>query len=142
MSMSVWACVTTRERTQKLDECLGALWSSAVKPEGVVVSDDSPSADTRRRNQEGVRRYPAATYLTGPRAGVCANRNNAIDAVPRSDRTLVAFIDDDVRVDPDFFAVGVKRYAEMAESERGRTILTGIIRSVEGQENPPGRLTF
>lgn len=143
MQLELWACVTTKDRSEDLDLCLAALWSSTRRPRGVVVSDDSPDPATRRRNQEVVRRHPGTTYLVGPMAGVCANRNRAVDAVPPSPAAaVVSFIDDDVSVAPDFIERGLSRYALMAEGERSRTILSGVSSDRAGRESVPGRLSF
>src|SRR5690349_8893137 len=122
MMMQVWACVTTRDRTAHLEACLAALWFGTTKPARVVVSDDSPDPATRRRNQEVVERHPATTYLIGPQAGVSANRNRAVNAVPAAEDVFVAVVDDDVRVDPDYIECGRRRYAGMDASQRSRTI--------------------
>src|SRR4051812_21005096 len=142
MDLDFWACVTTKDRTQDLDKCLAALWSSTRPPEGVVVSDDSRDPVVRQQDREVVERYPATIYLVGPGTGVCANRNHAVNAVPEAPPAMVAFIDDDICVDDSFIERGMVRYAHMSEEERRRTILTGVSRSDDGQQTSAARLSF
>ena len=124
--MRISACITTRNRTQQLDACLKALWNSTVKPESVVVSDDSPSLEIQKQNQEIVERYPGTIYIIGPRRGVCANRNNAVNAIGESETDCVAFVDDDICVEPDFISCAIDQYKELPEAQRKSTILSGI----------------
>lgn len=138
--MGLAACITTRNRPQELDACLRALWNSTVKPQAVIVSDDSPDSTVQQQNQNVVRQYPQTTYILGPQAGVCANRNNAVNAVTNSD--LVAFVDDDICVEPDFIEQAMKRYRQLASQDRDRTILSGISRDQYGHEMVSTRLSF
>jgi len=138
--MQLSVCITTRNRPQELTACLGAIWSSTVKPNSVIVSDDSAENEIQDKNFQIVEQYYNTTYLKGPRLGVCANRNNAVNAV--TDADLVAFVDDDICVEPDFIALAVAQYVKMPSTERDRTILTGISGDRDGQEMPPGGLTF
>jgi len=138
--MQLSVCITTRNRPQELTACLGAIWSSTVKPNSVIVSDDSAENEIQDKNFQIVEQYYNTTYLKGPRLGVCANRNNAVNAV--TDADLVAFVDDDICVEPDFIALAVAQYVKMPSTERDRTILTGISRDQYGLEMLPGKLTF
>lgn len=138
--MRVATCITTRNRTQELDACLQALWNSQVKPHSVIVSDDSPDDEIQQQNYQVVQRYPGTTYIPGPRSGVCANRNHAIKAIAASETDLVAFIDDDVCVEPDFIARAVNQYSQMPPELRYCTILSGV--SQHGHERVPTKLSF
>lgn len=140
--MRLSACITTRNRTQELNACLRALQDSHIKPHSVIVSDDSPENEVQQKNRQVVEQYPGTTYLTGPRSGVCANRNNAVNAIPESETDLVAFIDDDICVEPDFVARAVDRYTQMPLQQRNRSILSGVSRDQYGHEAVAGKLTF
>jgi cellulose synthase/poly-beta-1,6-N-acetylglucosamine synthase-like glycosyltransferase len=129
-------------RTQQLDTCLQALWNSHVKPYTVVVSDDSPDKEVQQKNHQVVQKYPGTTYVLGPRRGVSANRNNAVNAVPESETNLVAFVDDDICVQPDFISNAVERYNQMPAQQRDRTIISGITRNQDGHEVGPTKLSF
>jgi GT2 family glycosyltransferase len=142
MQMRLSACITTRNRTEELDACLRALWDSTVKPHSVVVSDDSPDIEVQRKNHQIVRLYPGTTYITGPQAGVCANRNNAINAIPHSETDLIAFIDDDICVEPDFIACALERFKIIHPEQRGQTILSGLSQDPDGHDLLHGKLTF
>lgn len=141
--MRLSACITTRNRTPQLEACLQALWNSSIKPHRVVVSDDSPSDEVQQQNHQIVKQYPGTTYITGPRVGVCANRNNAVNAIPASETDFVAFIDDDICVEPDFIARAIDRYTQMP-LERNYTILSGISQSADkdGCKMVSGKLSF
>ncbi|MEB3179449.1 MAG: glycosyltransferase [Nostocaceae cyanobacterium] len=140
--MRITACITTMNRTQQLDACLQALWNSHVKPYGVVVSDDSPDQEIQQQNYEVVQKYPSTTYILGPRRGVSANRNNAVNAVPESETDLVAFVDDDICVEPDFIGKAVEKYNQMPAQQRERTIISGVSRNLDGREGSPTKLSF
>jgi GT2 family glycosyltransferase len=140
--MRLSACITTRNRTKELEDCLRSLWNSTVKPHAVVVSDDSPDEEVQQKNRQIVEHYPGTTYLIGPQAGVCANRNNAVNAIPNSEADLVAFIDDDICVEPDFIALSLERYQKMSLEEKNHLIISGISQEPDGNELLPGKLTF
>jgi glycosyltransferase involved in cell wall biosynthesis len=138
--MKISICVPTRNRPDRLDACLKAIWSSQVKAFSVVVSDDSPEEAMRQNNHDIVEKYPGTTYLVGPQKGLSANRNNAVNAVKDSD--FVAFIDDDVLIDSDLIANAIARYAQLPEVEQSKTILSGVSRTLDGTNSVPVKLSF
>ncbi len=141
--MRVSACITTRNRTEKLEACLQALWNSSIKPHVVVVSDDSPDMSVQQQNHQIVKQYPGTTYIIGPRCGVCGNRNNAVNAIPESETDFVAFIDDDIYVKPDFIARAIDRYTQISPDQRNYTILSGVSQNPDGTyEMVSGKLSF
>lgn len=141
--MRISACITTRNRYEYLDNCLKALWNSTIKPHLVVVSDDSPNPETQKINHQIVQKYPGTKYILGPRVGVCGNRNNAVNAISTSDTDFVAFIDDDICVEPDFLARAIARYQEIPIQNQQRIILSGVSRAYNGDgEMASGKLTF
>lgn len=117
------ACVTTINAPQQLDNCLSSLWNSTVKPDCVVVADDSQDSKIQQQNQNIVKQYPQTIYVVGSHKGVCANRNCAFQALPATD--FVAFIDDDICVKSDFISKAKARYQTMTPEARKRTFLTG-----------------
>lgn len=138
--MYLSVCITTRNRPLELNACLDAVWSSTVKPNFVIVSDDSAENEMQDKNSQIVEQYYNTIYLKGPRSGVCANRNNAVNAV--TDADLVAFVDDDICVEPDFIALAVAQYEKMPSTDRDHIILTGSSREPGGGELVPSSLTF
>ncbi|MEO1427847.1 MAG: glycosyltransferase [Cyanobacteria bacterium J06632_19] len=140
--MRIAACITTRNRSGQLDDCLKALWNSTVKPHTVVVSDDSQDIEVQQVNQEVVKKYPGTTYITGPQRGVCANRNNAVNATSAVETDFVAFVDDDICVEPNFIANAVNRYSQIASEQRKYTILTGASTGTQGERLLPSKLSF
>lgn len=140
--MRFTACVTTMNRPQVLDVCLRALWNSSVKPYSVIVSDNAPETELQQKNRHVVNQYPGTTYLEGPHSGVSSNRNNAFSAVtPETD--FVAFLSDDICVNPDFIAHAVDRYTQMSLEQRNCTILSGVCTNELSRCEPsPLGLTF
>lgn len=116
-------CVTTMNSPQELDSCLQSLWNSHSKPDFVVVSDDSHARKMQQQNRELTKHYPKTIYVVGPHKGVSANRNCAFEALPPTD--LVAFIDDDICVEPDFIAKAIAKYQALTLQKRKHTFLTG-----------------
>lgn len=141
--MLISACITTRNRPEQLEVCLKALWDSTTKPHLVVVSDDSADLSMQKRNRDTVAKYPGTNYILGPRIGVCGNRNNAVNAIPVCETDFVAFIDDDISVNPDFITKAIARYQQIPVEEQMHTILSGVSWGVGGEEQMiSGKLTF
>ncbi|BCL38073.1 hypothetical protein NSMS1_45200 [Nostoc sp. MS1] len=140
--MRVAACITTRNRPHDLENCLRSLWDSQIKPHLVVVSDDSPDIEVQQQNQQIVQQYPETIYITGPRRGVCANRNNAVNATPILETDLVAFIDDDICVEPEFIGSAIARYTQISIEQRNTTILSGVSHGSNGYMMVSGKLSF
>ncbi len=134
------ACVTTRNRTEQLEQCLQKLWNSNAKPSAVVVSDDSESPKVRHENLMVVQKYSSTSYFIGPRAGISANRNNALSKLTGTD--FVVFIDDDVSVDPDFIKLAGERYTTMTVQESNMTILSGITCNQYGHKIGSSKLSW
>jgi glycosyltransferase involved in cell wall biosynthesis len=87
-------------RPEELATALQSIFSGTSIPEQIIVSDDGDgSAEPVARLFDGV------TYLEGPKRGLGANRNNCIAAASGD---LIAFIDDDVTVSPDFVSIAKK----------------------------------
>ncbi|CAG9272241.1 glycosyltransferase family 2 protein [Paraburkholderia unamae] len=120
-------CITTMNRVERLEACLANLERCTLRPAMVFVSDDSPDPAVRAANQAAVAAHPGVVYLTGPRRGVCANRNNAVrhclEQAPYCSH--VSFVDDDILVDPDFFEQASAHLLDLPEARRATTILTG-----------------
>ena len=86
-------------RPDDLNRCLGSVFQSVEKPDEVIVSDDSPDPQPTKT---AVAKYPGVVYQPGPRRGLSPNRNACIR---RASGSHIIFIDDDVCVPPEFFAV-------------------------------------
>jgi glycosyltransferase involved in cell wall biosynthesis len=108
-------CICTMNRPDELEQCLESVFQAAEPPEEVLVSDDSPNGEP---TQAVVSKYPGATYQVGPRRGLGPNRNACIQMIKFDS---IIFIDDDVRVPSDFFAIARKLISEVDE----RVIITG-----------------
>ena len=122
-SIGLSACVTTMNAPGELSNCLSSLWNSSVKPDWVVVADDSQDLQMQQQNRNIVEQYDLTIYVVGSHKGVCANRNRAFEALPPTD--FVAFVDDDICVESDFIAKAKARYKTLTPKARKHTFLTG-----------------
>ncbi|MEA5571603.1 glycosyltransferase family 2 protein [Calothrix sp. UHCC 0171] len=136
--MRISACITTRNRPEALEACLKALWNSTTQPNMVIVSDDSPIEEIQQINSDIVNKYPGTKYILGPRIGVCGNRNNAVNAIPPSETDFVAFVDDDICVEPNYLTQAREIYQKMSVEEQQQTILSGVSRNPQGKEEMMG----
>ena len=113
--------VGTRDRSGNLERCLRSLQVVAHDALEVVVVDNAPSDDSTVRLVETMARDdPRLRYLREERRGL----SHAADRGAREARgEIVAFIDDDVRVDPLWVAGLLRGFA------RGRDVgcVTGIV---------------
>jgi glycosyltransferase involved in cell wall biosynthesis len=120
-------CVTTMNRPDALAACLDNLQRCEPRPAVVVVSDDSPDGAARAVNEAIVAARPGAVYLAGPRRGVCANRNNAVRycLAHAPQCSHISFVDDDIQVSGDFFAVARANVERLRVDSLDTVILTG-----------------
>jgi len=91
-------CICTRDRPEDLARALRSVEASTYPAHQIIVSDDSKEPHTRAMVTS---EFPQVVFLEGPRKGLGANRNSALEAVTG---THVAFIDDDAALSPDFLA--------------------------------------
>ncbi|NML30470.1 glycosyltransferase family 2 protein [Paraburkholderia antibiotica] len=119
------ACITTMHRPDILRDCLSGLMACDSPPDVIVVSDDSREPAQIAATQAVVAEFPRVLYTTGPRRGVCANRNSALTAAMVANLDYVAFLDDDTAVPPDFFSAARAYLGKLEPTQRVKTILTG-----------------
>lgn len=70
--------LVTRNRPELLSQCLESLRSQSIQPFEVIVSDDSDLEIAPEI--EAIAKGWNCQYITGPRRGLQANLNNAVDA--------------------------------------------------------------
>lgn len=90
-------CICTMNRPDELRTALQSIADGSMAPHEVIVSDDGNGTAAPVAAE-----FPGVIYQQGPRLGLGANRNACIE---RATGNLIAFIDDDVKVSPDFVAV-------------------------------------
>jgi GT2 family glycosyltransferase len=134
-------CVTTRNRSEQLSNCLNALRSLSIKPTLIVVSDDSADQSTQEHNRFIVEKCESAVYMVGPQRGVCANRNSALRLALEESPDLVSFVDDDICLDQYFLENAIEAYRNIPEKDKKSTIFTGVIEE-EGKIAEGLKLTF
>jgi GT2 family glycosyltransferase len=132
MFYKVSVCICTRNRPEELKKALDSLDRSTYPIFEVIVSDDSTNKDTQTIINS---HFPKVKYLAGPRRGLGANRNNALNAVTGA---YVLFIDDDVILGENFLETvfgELEAYSKKKEEEISKIIVTGI-------EKTNGELVF
>jgi GT2 family glycosyltransferase len=117
-ALSVSVCICTRNRVDELLNCLQSISRSSLPVAQVVVSDDGDEDIGALIAEQGL---PIA-YTRGPRAGLGANRNNAIAAATGGH---LLFLDDDAALGEGFLATVAAALAELPADRRGQTIVTG-----------------
>ena len=85
--MDVSVCIPTRNRPDDLVACIGSIVMSSIGVSQIVVADDSTDDRTRDLIES---RCSFVTYVPGPRQGLGANRNAAIDAANNLKAVLIA----------------------------------------------------
>jgi glycosyltransferase involved in cell wall biosynthesis len=118
-SLSVTVAVCTRNRAEKLVECLDALAAIDYPLDllDILIVDNAPSDDS---TQDVVARYPSMRYVREPRPGLDWARNRAV----RDARgEIVAYTDDDVSVDPGW----VRALAAAFVEEPHAMCVTGLV---------------
>jgi glycosyltransferase involved in cell wall biosynthesis len=112
---SITLCICTMNRPEDLGRCLESVFQSKEQPDEIIVSDDSPD---NQPTQKVVAKYLGVIYQEGPHRGLGSNRNACIY---RAKGSHIIFIDDDVRVPPEFFPVA----RQLITSCDSKTIITG-----------------
>jgi GT2 family glycosyltransferase len=112
-------CICTRDRPEELDRALASAIASSPAAHQIVVADDSDGEETERlvRGQEA-----EIVYVRGPRTGLGANRNVAIDA---ADGDFLLFLDDDAVLGESFLATMEAKLGTVPPAQRRCTILAG-----------------
>jgi glycosyltransferase involved in cell wall biosynthesis len=118
-SLSVTVAVCTRNRADKLVECLEALSAIDYPADllDILIVDNAPSDDSTRNV---VARYPSMRYVREPRPGLDWARNRA---VREARGEIVAYTDDDVSVDPGW----VRALAAAFVEEPHAMCVTGLV---------------
>ena len=117
--MTLSVCICTRNRPDDLRKALESVARSSEPVDEVVVSDDSTDERTRTLVTQD---FPTVRWIEGPRVGLGANRNRALEHATSSH---VLFIDDDVQIGEDFVASMRGRWEALPEAERPRAIMAG-----------------
>lgn len=121
MSYQVSVCICTRNRPQELKNALHSIEHSTYPVYEVIVSDDSTNPETQTLVESS---FPQVKYLPGPRRGLGANRNNALQAVTGSH---VLFIDDDVVLGETFLeTIFTALDAKIPAEDASHLIVTGL----------------
>jgi glycosyltransferase involved in cell wall biosynthesis len=112
-------CICTRDRPEELGRALASAIASRPPTHQIVVADDSDGGESERlvRGQDA-----DITYVRGPRTGLGANRNAAIDA---AEGDFLLFLDDDAVLGESYLATMEAKLETVPPAQRSRTILAG-----------------
>jgi GT2 family glycosyltransferase len=99
--------VCTRDRTERLERCLGSLPRDVHE---ILVVDNAPSDEKAR---ELVASKPHVRYVREPRPGLDFARNRALR---EASGELIAFVDDDVVVDREWISGLCEAWRENADA--------------------------
>lgn len=97
--------ICTRDRPESLAACLDSIARLDHPDHEVIVVDNAPTSDATRRVAE----RHAVRYVVEPQPGLDRARNRGIACARHP---LVAFTDDDVRVDPGWVTALVSAFAD------------------------------
>lgn len=110
---SVTVVVCTRNRGPELRDCLAGLVTLEYPDLDFVIVDNAPSDDsTRTIFHETVGDDPRFTYVLEPAPGLSRARNRGLQVARGS---IIAYTDDDVRVDRDWVTGLVQGFARRAD---------------------------
>lgn len=118
---TVTVAVCSRDRPEQLKICLDALVQLNYPQLEVLVIDNAPSSDA---TQQMVQQYATVRYIREPRPGLNWARNRAI---LESSGEILAFTDDDVRVDARWIHAIVQVFAADPEV----MAVTGLVLAAE-----------
>lgn len=118
---SLTVAVCTRARSELLTECLTSLLRLRNDADGagfdVLVVDNAPPDDSTKRVVESMK---GVRYVCEPKPGLDFARNRAL---AEADSKFVAFLDDDVEVDPEWLPGLVEALAENPDA----AVVTGLV---------------
>ena len=115
--------VCTRDRKEGLQDCLRSLQQVTYEPLEILVVDNAPTTDATRELVTTLAAEDARIrYTREPRPGLSRARNHGL---AEATHELVAFTDDDVRVDPGWAAATAAGFAADPET----VCVTGLVAS-------------
>ena len=132
----VSVCICTRNRPDELDRALASLMRSTIPVYETIVSDDSTNDETEIMVRS---RYPEVKYTRGPRKGLGANRNHAVNLATG---TNVLFIDDDVILEKRFLEKMWNYISARPLEESVKLIVTGTEHHRDGRVRLPHDQSF
>jgi GT2 family glycosyltransferase len=128
-SLSISVVVCTRERPVDLARCLTSLARLTRAPHEILVVDNAPDSNTTR---EVVASFSGVRYYCEPERGLSAARNAALNHAVGD---IVAFVDDDTVVHPEWLA-SIRKCFEDSQV----MVATGLI--LPGQLETQAQLLF
>lgn len=118
---SITVAVCTRDRTDLLADCLASLVALDPQPLEILVVDNAPRSNA---TAELTATFPQIRYLCEPQPGLNRARNRAIAAAQGD---IIAFIDDDVVVSPQWVGAIAAAFA----NDTAVAAVTGLVEPYE-----------
>ncbi len=122
-SFKVSVILATCQRPKKLFACLTSLQALKLKPYEIIVVDNSAGDPATR---EVVQQFPAVRYLSEKKRGSSAARNTG---VRQSKGHLIAFVDDDEVVHPNWLSHLVNCFTEKSTGLATGLVLPGDLQN-------------
>ncbi|MUT68054.1 glycosyltransferase family 2 protein [Paenibacillus sp. NEAU-GSW1] len=121
MMIQLSVCMCTRNRPDYLRRLLESIQAQTIPAMELIVSDDSTDTRTKEMLQQ---HFPDVVYTEGPRRGVGANRNHALQF---ASGTHLLFPDDDSELCSDFIELANTLLGNLEPAARDKTIVSGIV---------------
>lgn len=104
--------ICTFKRPEAIRKLLASIMSCSIKPQNILIVDSSPEDDTRNAVSGIEFKDLGINYfkVTEEDRGLTKQRNFGISRLP-SNTEIVAFLDDDIRVEPDYFRELIRTYS-------------------------------
>jgi GT2 family glycosyltransferase len=134
--LKISVCICTRNRPEDLSKAIKSVEFSTYPAHEIIVSDDSTNDNIKILIASN---FPNVKYLDGPRKGLGANRNNALQLVTGSH---VLFIDDDVILNENFLEIVCNKLTEYAIHKTVDNVIISGIENKNGQLVFPGEQSF
>lgn len=127
MPLKLSVCIPTYNRPTQVETLLGNLLEQQRLPDEVVIVDASPDETTERVVRAFAERFPALVYKHSVK-GLTLQRNCAIELATGD---VVAFLDDDMLLEPEFLLTAEQIF------EEDRTGQIGGVTGVQTNLRPP-----
>lgn len=112
--------ICTFRRPEALRGLLASVVSCSLRPQSIIIVDSSPDDETRKAVSGGDFKELQIQYykVDKEQRGLTKQRNYGISRLP-DNTEIVAFLDDDIKVEPDYFG-------ELIEAYRSQTDAIGV----------------
>jgi len=109
--------ICTYRRPDALRGLLASVVSCSLRPQNIIIVDSSPDDETRKAVSGGdFKELQMQCYkVDNKHRGLTKQRNYGISRLPENTE-IVAFLDDDIKVEPDYFGELIKTYKSQPDA--------------------------